>query len=163
MQIYHVVEQENFPPIREDPLKSRYLAGLGPIDRENLLLVVSNLSSNLPSGTRILAVGSSVTEPGKAPIPHNDIDLKVLAPSEFAPILDSLVYRCISQLPGFKVRIDYGRGGLYQMMSRYTGNYWSNGGFQMRPQNGAKIDVLISPVPYEKELVKSPFQSVVLH
>lgn len=162
MQIYHVVEQENFPPIREDPLKPEYLAELDPIDRENLSAVVSNLSSNLPSGTRILAVGSSVTEPERVSSPHNDIDLKVLAPAEFIPILDSLVYKCISQLPGFKVRIDYGRWGS-KRISRYIGNYWSDGGFQMWPQNGAKIDVLISPVPYEKELVKSPFPSVVLH
>ncbi|MEK6892376.1 MAG: hypothetical protein AABX25_04275 [Nanoarchaeota archaeon] len=164
MQIYHVVEQRNFPPIEADYFKSGYLSSLDETDRKNLEEIVQMLESTLPSGTTILAVGGTVTD-SRAIRYHKDMDIAILCGPEHIPILSKIVADLLSSLKEFKVEGRYA-GGLTSRLTHsirkiipesFPLNYFTVAPSTKR--RGKPIDVFISPIPPDEyfERAKLPY------
>lgn len=165
----NVVEQPNAVSFEreDDTLKPRYLASLDTIDRSNLAKIVNALKTNLPSGSRILAVGSSTMNMLDRSIHYRDMDLKVFSDHEFIPILGQLVYSIVSRLDGFKVekylkgefltRLDY-------LLDHWLGNCLSTSGLVMMPTPPEKsIDIFISAIPFDQHFERFALPYVILH
>lgn len=165
----HLVEQNSaLPEIREDPFKREYLARLRPIDRLNLAKVVTALESNMPSGTRVLAVGGTTELPYDDPDNHKDIDLKVFGNEEYVPILGHLVYGVLSQMDEFRVQKslpgEMGGKFLYSLRNLLPCSL-EMGGVVVTPttNSGKPIEIIIPTMTFEEHYARSKLPSVVLH
>ena len=160
----HIVEKPrvNLPEIKEDPFKPDYLSSLDPSDRENIERILNQLESNLPSRTRVIAVGSSVMDVGYRPRgSYGDIDLKVFSEPDFIQILGELVYDVISRMQGFKVE-KYLGSGFMSRINHLPRGYWSSDVLKVQPSNGKSIDLLISSITFDEHFARSPLPHYVL-